>query len=711
MERPLSDEVFTRRVSVSQLHATEYTVSRSSSSHHEYVLLLHGWLGTSNDFGRLGTHLSRRGYTTLALDLPFHGSSINARATSVPQAANMILNALPHFIGEGFKPPHPIRVVGYSLGGRIALEMAKRIELDRSPAVRITALVLISCAPPPEFIEDYAYCRSESISRADDFLDLPRTKEAFEQWLRLTWYNGQMWGSISTSPAFNAMVRARVNSHSDRQVRAWARALTSLCRSTMTSVEHQMTAPTLYICGIQDSKYVNFSKQIEYCCENIQCVQVHDTGHNVFLQSPDLVASCVCEFFNDMCPVPRRQPLLSSLSISIKEYSLSLTKPMVVNNQTLGRREGFLIAISEQYGFSGVGDVCPLPGLHEVSLEMCRKEIRQFAAKLRKLNQLFCDTTQIVGIVCNLTSTFSSVTKNAICCAMLHLASQVQGSSFQSFLYTVADNSTFQSPASRHRMVHVNGVLPRQQPMSQEVNGDTPGTSRYAEFVRGSPFELLKLKVGAIADVEQDAEQTAEAIQICRSVGKTLRLDANRAWVPSKFEVYRNKLGVHARHVEYIEEPLQCEAELQNYLGSAPEKNSLCIALDESLAHCAYKTIEEMAVSRLCKAFVIKPAVVGCSTSIFDLTGLAQKNNCDVVFSTVFDSGVGTSWTALLASVLSEDHIFHGLGTYRYLEEDVLLPGFGHFCTLANGGSISIHHCDEFLNRAAAHTREVGKIL
>ncbi|MEO6564502.1 MAG: pimeloyl-ACP methyl ester esterase BioH [Casimicrobiaceae bacterium] len=97
------------------------------------LVLLHGWAMHGGLFASLIPALSRR-FRVLVVDLPGHGNSAAAPLLSVDDAVQRI-EAVCRDITE------PLRVLGWSMGGALALHWARR-----APD-RIARLVLVSASP------------------------------------------------------------------------------------------------------------------------------------------------------------------------------------------------------------------------------------------------------------------------------------------------------------------------------------------------------------------------------------------------------------------------------------------------------------------------------------------------------------------------------------------------------------------------------------
>lgn len=91
----------------------------------ESVVLLHGFSGTRRAWDGVVALLDPERYRPLALDLPGHGEAVDAgRPIGFADCEQAVLDAAP----ERFT------LVGYSMGGRIAMHVALAARARRAPA-------------------------------------------------------------------------------------------------------------------------------------------------------------------------------------------------------------------------------------------------------------------------------------------------------------------------------------------------------------------------------------------------------------------------------------------------------------------------------------------------------------------------------------------------------------------------------------------------
>jgi pimeloyl-ACP methyl ester carboxylesterase len=149
----------------------EFFVRESGPEDAPPVLLLHGWLYDAHaTWHRVVPHLAER-FRVVSVDLRNHGKSDRIRSRfDVADLAEDVARLL-DTMGTG-----PLPVVGYSLGGMVAQELALT-----SPG-RVTGLVLGATAARPVSLPRWltvpAFVAGRAASRLDRFL-LPRLAHAY----------------------------------------------------------------------------------------------------------------------------------------------------------------------------------------------------------------------------------------------------------------------------------------------------------------------------------------------------------------------------------------------------------------------------------------------------------------------------------------------------------------------------------------------------
>lgn len=100
--------------------SAQWLNSASENTTAPAVVFLHGLLGDRSDWQALFAHLQKNTQIRpLAIDLPFHGESQQIACTGFASVRQLIHQTIQHHIGE-----QPFWLVGYSLGGRLALDYA-----------------------------------------------------------------------------------------------------------------------------------------------------------------------------------------------------------------------------------------------------------------------------------------------------------------------------------------------------------------------------------------------------------------------------------------------------------------------------------------------------------------------------------------------------------------------------------------------------------
>ena len=72
------------------------------------------------------------------------------------------------------------------------------------------------------------------------------------------------------------------------------------------------------------------------------------------------------------------------VDITLYKYELPLIRPLMIKGYAINTRCGVIISLTDESGFTGLGDAVPLPGLHDESLEDAIEEL----VKIQKAKKL-----------------------------------------------------------------------------------------------------------------------------------------------------------------------------------------------------------------------------------------------------------------------------------------------------------------------------------
>ena len=244
-----------------------------------YPVLLHGFTGSSSAWdSQLVDGLCSAGHAPVLVDLPGHGR--NAGRTD---AASFTLEAtLASIVAVG---AWPADVIGYSLGGRIALHFAATF-----PG-RIRRLVLESASPG---LDDDA--EREARSLGDESLADSLVEGGIEMFV-------DRWESL---PLFETQKRLDPElRHRQRERRlgndaaSLAAALRGLGAGTLPHLWDRLPevrARTLLLAGESDVKFVDLARRMADRMPEACVVVVPDSGHAVHLERPDAWLDAVTSF-------------------------------------------------------------------------------------------------------------------------------------------------------------------------------------------------------------------------------------------------------------------------------------------------------------------------------------------------------------------------------------------------------------------------------
>ncbi len=245
------------------------------------AVLLHGFTGSTASWRHLTSRLVSR-FSVIAVDLPGHGRSSAPRDPArygLHRFADDLARLLDSLRLER------IALLGYSLGGRAALQFALR------HGDRLSALVLESASPGiADPVEREA--RAAADAELADFIGREGIEAFVDRWERLP-----LWASQSALPE-----RSRAELRAQR-LQASAKGLANSLRGAGAGSTAPVVAelakfdmPPLLIAGALDAKYVAAARAMERAIPHARAVIVADAGHTVHLERPDEFAKVVEEF-------------------------------------------------------------------------------------------------------------------------------------------------------------------------------------------------------------------------------------------------------------------------------------------------------------------------------------------------------------------------------------------------------------------------------
>jgi len=232
------------------------------------VVLLHGFGQTGRCWGRFGESLAATRPVT-ALDLPGHGAAGAVEADLWTSA---------DLVAEAIEPDRPAAVIGYSLGGRVALHTAL------AHPDRVERLVLVSATAGLDDDAERA-ARRAADDRLAARIEEVGVIEFLDEWLALPLF--------ATLPPDGRFV--------DERRTNTARGLASSLRLAGTGTQEplwdrlrELTMPVLVIAGELDEKFAALAERLAAGIgPTATLAVVGAAGHSVHLEQPGLTADLV----------------------------------------------------------------------------------------------------------------------------------------------------------------------------------------------------------------------------------------------------------------------------------------------------------------------------------------------------------------------------------------------------------------------------------
>jgi 2-succinyl-6-hydroxy-2,4-cyclohexadiene-1-carboxylate synthase len=252
----------------------------SDSSQHPRVLFLHGFMGSLQDWDSVINRLQNN-YYCLCIDLPGHGGTPNPEKK---YSFNDVGTDLVDFLKEiNFSP---FSIIGYSLGGRLALYLSIRF-----PDL-MKKVILESASPGLKTSRERIIRESQ-----DDALAAKLVNSDFSQLLQ-EWYDQPIFNSLRQHQDFKKLLKERnMNNPEDLAV-----SLTALSTSRQPSLWDLLSGnkiPILLMVGELDPKFRGIARQMSRQCPSCRTKIIKNAGHNIHFENPDEFVNRCIEFLSD----------------------------------------------------------------------------------------------------------------------------------------------------------------------------------------------------------------------------------------------------------------------------------------------------------------------------------------------------------------------------------------------------------------------------
>ena len=241
------------------------------------IVALHGFSGSGADWAPLARRLEHR---VVAPDLLGHGDS-----PAPESAAAYGVDAVVQQAAGWCDSTEPCIVMGYSMGGRVALRLARHL------GERVVGLVLISTSPGLERAEERRARASRDHALADQ-IEAHGTAWFTEHWSRQPIIRSQE----QIPEAIHRPMRDRRLANRPHGL---AGSLRGMGQGSVLPVWDDLTdldLPTLWLTGDEDRKYTRIAERAVALLPRGQHTRIPGAGHCTHLEALDPVAGAVQRF-------------------------------------------------------------------------------------------------------------------------------------------------------------------------------------------------------------------------------------------------------------------------------------------------------------------------------------------------------------------------------------------------------------------------------
>ena len=248
--------------------------------HKPAIVLLHGFMGFGHDWHQLSERYLAQDFFCVMPTLPGHAQ----HPPPEPLNFDVVVDGLHLYLCQ--LDLDRINLVGYSLGGRLALFFALKY---------------------PSFVSRLAL-EGASPGLADQLARLARSAQDDERAIQLVndgidafvdkWYQMDIFSSLRQRPGLLAeMIRRRKRNNA-----TWAstviRQLSPGRQPPLWARLGELPMEVLLLAGALDQKYVTISREMAKYIPNVRTKVIAAAGHNIHLEQPAIFSHYLKKFFS-----------------------------------------------------------------------------------------------------------------------------------------------------------------------------------------------------------------------------------------------------------------------------------------------------------------------------------------------------------------------------------------------------------------------------
>lgn len=254
------------------------------------LVLIHGFLGSPKTWRSVLPRFERSRPCVL-VELPGHGGR------ALVQEGPIRMEELTTSIVESLPAEGRFDLLGYSMGGRIALRLA--VECPS----RVRSLILESASPGIQDPSEREK-RAAQDHRLAELIEMQGMDSFLKGWEMLPLFASQ---AGLPAPVRQAIRRDR----SRTDVRAAVQYLRNFSPGSLPSMWGQLAnlaVPLLFIAGQRDEAYRGVAREVGDTVDKSRVAVVSGAGHAVHLEQPEVFAALVLDFLAAISPEPSTVP-------------------------------------------------------------------------------------------------------------------------------------------------------------------------------------------------------------------------------------------------------------------------------------------------------------------------------------------------------------------------------------------------------------------